>query len=439
MNTPQQRLKKLGIGIPDIMVPNKSIDLRRWAVVACDQYTSEIDYWQRVDAFVGDHPSTLRLIYPEVYLDQSDEELRIKAIKAAMHSYVDQHLFDTYAQSFFLIRRTNTDNTSRWGLLLALDLEAYDYSVDSKSPIRATEETIVSRIPPRLEIRKDSCLEVPHILVLINDCQKAIIEPLASLAASLAQVYETTLMEQGGSLQAYRIQDSDLFARIADGFEHLAAQADPANPIVFAMGDGNHSLATAKSNWERIKKDISVQEQENHPARYALVEVNNIYDEGLEFEPIHRVLFQTSTDQFFAHLKPLCSSYTLKECETMQQMIKELQTEDHVQRFGMVHSKGMSVIALDSPKATIAAGTLQLLVDDIITTDVTVDYTHGVEITQELGLQEGNIGLILPPVFKDAFFETIMSMGAFPRKTFSIGQAHQKRFYLEVREILPST
>jgi hypothetical protein len=435
-HTAVERMKAIGVGTPDILIPNHTVDLSKWAVVACDQYTSERSYWERVSDLVQEAPSTLRLIFPEVYLEDSDRQERIDQINATMRDYLDKQIFDTYPESFFLVQRITEDGKERWGLIAALDLEAYDYRPDSKSLIRATEGTIISRIPPRKQIRQDAPLELPHILVLINDPQQRLIEPLAASCKSFVKVYDTPLMEQGGQVRAYQIAQETL-DQVADAFEHLVATVDPENPLVFAMGDGNHSLATAKSCWEDIKQGLTEQQQENHPSRYALVELENIFDPGLVFEPIHRVLFSCTRDTFFTTLQRYCSHYTIEAVNDSTSMEHTIASSDGKQRFGYTDATGSLIVTVTEPAASIAAGTLQSVIDDLTGQDpnLSVDYTHGDQVTAKLGKEEGNIGLFLPAIDKHTFFDSIIADGALPRKTFSMGEAHEKRFYLEARKI----
>jgi len=430
------RLKALGIGTPDILIPKKGTDLKKWAVVACDQYTSEPQYWENALAYVGDDPSTLHLIYPEAYLEEKDPQARIDGINATMAKYLDDQLFETYQESFFLVHRTTGEGTGRWGLVVALDLEHYDYSKDSKTHIRATEGTILSRIPPRKQIRKDAPLELPHILVLISDAQRSIIEPLIEKRNTLPQVYDTELMAGGGHLSAYRVSGAEL-EPVASAFEQLHAALDPANPLLFAMGDGNHSLATAKACWEDIKKGLDTEQMERHPARYALVELENIFDPGLVFEPIHRVLFNLERTLFLKELSRHCTSYSLEPTASLAMIEKALEAKDGLQRFGYCDSEGLAIITVTEPESTIAAGTLQSVIDNLLSSGgkVAVDYIHGSDVTKTLGSKQGNIGLFLPSIDKETFFDTIIADGALPRKTFSMGEAHEKRFYMEARKI----
>jgi len=437
METAKHRLEKLGVGVPDILVPNATVDLEKWAVVACDQYTSEKEYWHEVDSFVGEEPSTLRLIFPEAYLEEPDPSKRIAGINAKMDEYLRADLFKTYKNSFFLVHRETGHGPGRWGLIVALDLEHYNYSKDSRTHIRATEGTILSRIPPRKLIRKDAPLELPHILVLISDPLRTVIEPLIDVKNALEKAYETNLMQHGGKLTAYRVYGESYLTQLADAFEKLHAQLDSNNPLLFAMGDGNHSLATAKSCWEDIKQNLSTSEASNHPARYALVELENIFDPGLEFEPIHRVLFNLKRETFLSYVSKACESYTVTPVSELSELTTKIENASSSQDFGFVDSQGLAVISLIEPQATIAAGTLQSVIDSILLHEksVQVDYIHGSAVTNSLGSQSGNIGLFLPALDKNVFFNTIVKDGALPRKTFSMGEAHEKRYYMEARRI----
>lgn len=432
-----ERMNALGINIPDILIPKPGTDLTKWSVVACDQYTSEPEYWERVEAFVGDAPSTLHLVYPEAYLDEDNPEKRIANINSTMQNYLHHHLFTEYSENFFLLHRNTGQGPGRWGLIVALDLEYYDYRIDSKTPIRATEGTILSRIPPRKEIRKKAELELPHILVLINDERRSVIEPLIERLDTLEQVYNTDLMENGGHIQAYRVAGDSLLQELASAFEAIFESLNPQNPLMFAMGDGNHSLATAKSCWEDLKGTLTKEEQATHPARYAMVELENIFDPGLVFTPIHRVLFNCSRTTFLEELSKHCNSYTIEQADSIPAIITAIENQEGLQRFGYVDSDGLKVISITHPVSSIPAGTLQAVIDELLEaeTGIQVDYIHGTSVTKALGLKQGNIGLFLPAIDKKSFFSTIIADGALPRKTFSLGDAQEKRFYMEARRI----
>ncbi len=419
-----------------MLIPNPNIDLNRWAVVACDQYTSQPEYWEKVASVAGDEPSTLHLIYPEVFLEEESPEIRIESINTTMKKYLSEGVFDEYPETFFLVHRTTAQGAQRWGLIAALDLEHYSYAKDSRTWVRATEGTIESRIPPRKLIRKDAPLELPHILVLLSDEERSIIEPFTGMTDQLKKVYDTDLMLGGGHITGYAISSDEHLERIASALEQLFLKADSSNPLIYAMGDGNHSLATAKSCWEDLKQELSAEEQEGHPARYALVELENIFDEGLTFEPIHRVLFNTDEKKFVTILSKYCESYTQERFADVSSLMEAIESRKDGQTFGYADASGLSLFILQGAQASIAAGTLQLLIDDI-THDGTagVDYIHGEDVTEELGSREGNIGLFLPAIEKGTFFDSIIQDGALPRKTFSMGEADEKRYYMEARKI----
>lgn len=430
-----QRLARLGISTADILIPKQGVDLKKWAVVACDQYTSQPEYWKRVNEEVGDAPSTLRLIFPEVYLDDTDKVSRIECINQTMCRYLDEGLFDTYEDGFFLVRRDTEANRGRWGLIAALDLEKYDYDRDSKSLVRATEGTILSRIPPRKEIRKNATLEIPHIMVLISDKENSVIEPLAKKCDALRMVYDTDLMEHGGHVKAWQVNAPQDLASVASALERIYDALDPSNPLLYAMGDGNHSLATAKSCWEDLKKTLSPEQRAVHPARYALVELENIYDPALVFEPIHRLLFHTSWNDFFASVAGNAAEVEIRTVASLEEAQREINGPER-QRFGYLDQDGWKVVTLTAPSSSIAAGTIQNVIDSLTAGGVTsVDYVHGTEVVEKQGRFPGNCGVLLPAVDKEKFFQTIIEDKALPRKTFSMGNAEEKRFYMEARKI----
>lgn len=431
--TISEKFLNYGIKVPNILLPKKEIDAQKWAVVACDQYTSQPEYWESLSEEIKDAPSTLRIIYPEVYLETGDKEKIIASINAKMAEYLSSNIFDEYKDSFILVER-KTESGTRFGLMVALDLECYDYSKSSKTLIRATEGTILSRIPPRKEIRKDAPIELPHIMVLISDAKKKIIEPLASKKETLKKVYDTELNKNGGHLTGYLVNSDDCLNEVLDGFASLYSELDPANPLLFAMGDGNHSLATAKSCWEDIKASLTDEEKLNHPARFALVELENIFDPGLLFEPIHRVFFNISEDTFASLLSSFCSSFTKEKVASKEELVKRVNEKG--QHFGLCSGSNLYVYTVEGANKAIAAGTIQLIIDKMLEEKKgEVDYIHGVDVTLELGSKENNLGLILPDVAKENFFSDMLKDGAYPRKTFSIGHANEKRYYMEARKI----
>ncbi|MFT3860669.1 DUF1015 domain-containing protein [Micropruina sp.] len=425
-------LAHLGVRVPDVLLPTG--DLYRWAVVACDQFTSQPDYWRQVDQIAGEEPSTLRLIFPEVYLDQPDSEARIAAINASMTDYLDAGQLREHPGTMVLVRRETHHGTVRWGLIVALDLEQYSWAPDAHTLIRATEGTILDRLPPRVRVRESAPLELPHIMVLISDAQRSVIEPLATRAKDFEQLYDTELMLGGGRVTGWAVNGSSNFAGIATSLQHLLDGLDPANPLLFAMGDGNHSFATAKSIWENIKAQVPRDSWTDHPARYCLVELENIYDPGLAFEPIHRVLFGIDRATFEAALVNHCAAFERAPAASISEVLEAI--EGPVQSFGLIDASGPTVYSLSAPAASIAAGTLQRTIDQLTESGTaSVDYIHGADVTEELGSAPGNLGLLLPQVSKQSFFASIVADGALPRKTFSLGEAQDKRYYLEARRI----
>lgn len=423
-------MTKKGFSEADILLPASGTDMAKWAVIACDQYTSEPEYWKQVEEIVSDQPSTLRIMLPECYLESEKKKELIESIDKTMEDYLEKGLFTEYKDSYILVERT-TENGTRYGLVGKLDLEEYDFSPDSVSLIRATEGTILSRIPPRIEIRKDAVLELPHIVVLISDEERSVIEPLIGKKAELEKVYDTDLMLRGGHIKGYLVSSSADKEGIEEALDRLYEKADKANPLVFAMGDGNHSLATAKTLWEERKKGLSEEEKATDPARWALVEIENIYDEGLQFEPIHRVLFGLSQKTF----ESLLSSFADFEKEGVEDLSQlEEKVNEAPGRFGL-YDGAFVLYKLSNTAKALPAWTIQAVIDKMLKEGLgAVDYIHGADTSVSLA-GNGNLAIILPDISKETFFASILSDKAFPRKTFSIGHANEKRYYLEARRI----
>eukprot|EP01028_Stygiella_incarcerata_P013372 TRINITY_DN82214_c0_g1_i1.p1 TRINITY_DN82214_c0_g1~~TRINITY_DN82214_c0_g1_i1.p1 ORF type:complete len:485 (-),score=153.63 TRINITY_DN82214_c0_g1_i1:118-1572(-) len=433
--------EKIGLKAPIFLLPEEGVDPRKWAVVACDQFTSEVEYWDDVAAEVGEAPSTLNLIFPEVFLDGPDEADRIKHINAMMKKYIQDGVLRKVGPAFVLVDRKTSQKESRKGLVVALDLECYDYSVGSQTLVRATEGTIVERLPPRMKIREGAPIELPHIMVLIDDPEKTIIEPL--FEKELPVLYDFDLMKDSGHLRGCLVDDPEDLKRVAAGIEKLAERevfekrygAKDKGTLLYAMGDGNHSLATAKAIWERLKKDGAPMD---HPSRFALVELVNVHDEGLEFEPIHRLIFNIDTDAFMEDLrnafKELGSEVTIVAKSEGER--KSTPTE-HVIEF--VHQKMDGYVVIHNPRKNLEVGTLQEFLDPYMRSNKTakIDYVHGNEVVMKKGKMEKNIGFFLPPMSKHDLFKTVIVDGALPRKTFSMGEADEKRFYFECRRIIP--
>lgn len=432
----------IGVQIPQVLLPGKGVDMNNWAVIACDQYTSQPDYWEAVYQRIADQPSAGHLILPEVYLEAPDVTERIQRIHRTMKDYLDRDLFFEHHGLVYVEREAA--GKRRRGLIMALDLECYDFNKGSTSLIRATEGTIVERIPPRIRIREGAALELPHILVLIDDPQGTVIEPLCKRRDDLVKCYDFDLMMDSGHLQGYLVKDARLEQQVIDALSALADPASfsekygvsPAHPVLlFAMGDGNHSLATAKAFWEKIKPEVGMQ----HPARYALVELENVHDAGLEFEPIHRVLFGVTENAIQAMKQHFGTRLSLQPGVSEEEMVREVENPScpH-QRFGVISIDGFAVAELSQPESNLAVGSLQSFLDPFLAQKGAskVDYVHGRDVVCQLGQNHGHLGFYLPAMHKDDLFKTVILDGALPRKTFSMGEALEKRFYLEARRII---
>ena len=434
-------INDIGIQIPQVYLPKKGTDLTKWAVIACDQFTSQPEYWNEVEKIVGDAPSTLNLTFPEVYLEQAGKAERISNIQTSMRNYMEEGILEP-RDGLIYVERTVAGKT-RKGIVLCLDLEAYDYNKGSSSLIRATEGTIVDRLPPRMKIREGALLELPHILVLIDDPNRTVIEPLSAATSELEKVYDFDLMLESGHLAGYAVNE-DFENQVIEALRGLANPdtfaakygIDQNQPVLlFAMGDGNHSLATAKAIWEKMKPQVGM----DHPARYALVEIENVHDEGLAFEPIHRVLFDLKKDLFAELAKTFGANFSYKPVASAEEMVQAVDSASGAnQAIGLVGGgKPFGVIEIANPSSNLPVGTLQAFLDAFLKEGGAekVDYVHGEDVTVKLGGQTNNAGFYLPGMDKSDLFKTVILDGALPRKTFSMGEAHEKRFYMEARKI----
>jgi len=431
----------IALEVPAVFLPRPDIDLSRWAGIACDQFTSQPEYWQEVERIVGDAPSTLELILPEVQLGQPEEPARIARIQATMRRYLSDGTLEPRVGMIHVER--SVGGRVRRGIVVALDLEHYDYTTGSTSLIRATEGTIVERLPPRMRIREGAALELPHILMLIDDRERRIIEPLADECGRMEPLYDVELMLGSGRLTG-RALTREQESRVVAGLRSLAAPDAFAarygvgreTPVLlYAAGDGNHSLATAKAVWEGLKP----QGGRDHPARYALVEVENVHDAGLHFEPIHRILFRLRSDLRAALAQAFGDRLRYEPADGAAAMSRAIaQTSGSTQSLGLVTEGGRcGVLRIDDPQFNLPVGTLQAFLDGFLAAGGAerIDYVHGDDVVLELGAQPGNAGFLLPGMDKSELFRTVVLDGALPRKTFSMGEAREKRFYMEARAI----
>ena len=393
----------------DILLP-EGVSMAQWAVIACDQFASQPEYWTDVRKIAGDSPSAIHLILPESELD-GDCNASIQSINETMLRYLQAQLFRTYADSFIYVERTLRSGAIRKGVIGAVDLQQYDFHPESNAAIRATEETVAERIPPRMNIRRDAPLELPHILLLCDDDEKQLIESLTAKKATLPLLYDFELMMDGGRIRGWLVtgKDADELTSQLDAYGQRMAKKYPGNAVLYAVGDGNHSLASAKGCYEENTAC------EN--ARYALVELENIHDDAQVFEPIHRIIKKTNPRALL---------------EAMENAIGKPQ--GHPVHWHMGASSG--VIYVDDPDGTLPVGIVQDFLDDYLANHPgVIDYIHGEDALCQLAAAENAIGFILPPVEKNAFFQGIIAGGTLPRKTFSMGHAQEKRYYLEARKI----
>lgn len=410
----------------NILIPKKT-DMTKWSVVACDQYTSEPEYWNEVTEIVGDAPSTLNLTLPEIYLEEIDVNERIKRINENMNKLLAEDFFNELEDSMIYLERTQSDGKVREGLMGIVDLEDYSYEVGSQTLIRATEKTVIERIPPRVKVRENAKLELPHIMILIDDEKKDIIESLKNKVTETDVVYDFDLMKNGGHIKGYKL-NGEVINEINTKLENLADKdyfekkynVHDKGILLFAMGDGNHSLATAKACYENLKKTMSKEEYLNNPARYALVELVNLHSSALEFEAINRVVFDVDSKKLVEELNKY---YTINE-------------NGNGQEFELVTSNGVKKLYIENPKSNIAVGSIQMFLDEYLKNNSgKIDYIHGDDVTKELTLKGNNVGFIFKPMKKEELFRTVILDGALPRKTFSMGHSYDKRYYLEARKI----
>ena len=411
----------------DILLPRKGTDMTKWSVVACDQFTSELEYWEDTIRTVGDAPSTLKIILPEVFLEHDDVDRRLNRIEENMEDYMAAGTFVEYKDAMVYVERTDSSGRVRAGLIGKLDLEQYDYRKGSKSQIRATEATIVSRIPPRMRVRKQASIELPHIMVLIDDEEKRVIKPLQAKTDQMELLYDFPLMLGGGSVKGYLLGEEEK-QQVDEALYNLCNiesfnrkyGTEEENVLLYAMGDGNHSLATAKEYYEYLKAVNPEKDLSNHPARYALVELVNLHSTALEFEAIHRIITETDVN----HL--------------MREMTTKLglSAKGEGQKVTIVHDQLEEHLYITKPTSNLATGTIQNFLDEYLARNPgRIDYIHGSDTVKNLAKQPKSLGIILPDLRKDELFPTVILDGALPRKTFSMGHARDKRYYLECRKI----
>lgn len=402
-------VKPFDILLPDVAEPEK------FAVVSCDQFTSQRDYWKKLADYVGEAPSALRLIFPEVYLEDGDDDARIASINAAMKEYVDNGIFRTLKDSFVLVRRQTAYGYTRLGIVAPVDLEDYSYVHPTAAPIRATEGVVANRIPPRLKIRKDASIELPHIMLLVDDRDKTLIEPFYKQRGKYDKLYDFELNMNGGHLTGWRLDAAEVAAKLDEYAARVRGMYGKDTDFVFAVGDGNHSLATAQAHWNEIKKTLSAEERENHPARYALAEIENLHCDGIVFEPIHRFVFGVDDADFVLYM-----SAALKGDGRLKMFTTNMEY----------------TIAVNSNSAE-AIAEVQASIDAYVAShpEASVDYIHGLEHLHSVADTSDGVAVEMPCIAKEELFGYVAEYGNLCRKAFSMGEAEEKRYYYEAKKI----
>ena len=435
----QLHYPEIALHVPSLLLPRADIPLETWSVIACDQYTSQPEYWEEVRRIVGDDPSTLQLIFPEAYLGETCREQTIAGINQRMQAYLKSGVLAEQQPGFMLIEREVGRAVPRKGLVVALDLEQYDYRDGAQKLIRTTEGTDQSRLPPRIQVREKAPLETPHIMVLIDDLQQTVIEPLGE--KDLELVYDFELMLGGGRLRGWHIDDGALIDEIAG---HIARLAYGEPPLIYAMGDGNHSFATARAVWERLKVQAEDERQiMNHPARYALAELVNVHDEGLEFAPIHRVVFGVDAVDLLRAMETHYigngfSRRTFADRDRWKAACREVAVSPG-HHISYISGTERGLLSIAEPSFQLEVASLQAFLDRYLDANLRarLDYIHGEGVLEQLAEEPDSIGFFLPTMDKRDLFKTIVIDGVTPRKTFSLGEAAEKRYYLECRRLVP--
>ena len=442
--------EELGLQMPDVLLPKK-IETKKWAVIACDQYTQNQEYWSQVEKNCKESPSTLNLILPEIYLNSPDKKERISKIRSTMKNYLDNGIFDSEKKEFIYIERKTAFGRCRHGLLACINLDNYEWEPFSKALVRATEATILDRIPPRKEIRNGAPLELPHIMLLVNDPEHILVEATGEKVkkSEKSPLYSGDLMQNGGSITGWAVNTEEEIAEIQKSLNIIAENntEKDGSVFLFAVGDGNHSLATAKTVWEGYKQEMlkngkSKEEIEKCPVRFAMVEIVNLYDSGLTFEPIHRVIFNADAKKLISFAADKLGG-KITEKTDFAELSKTAKDNSSGANFGFAYTENgkTKFLTLSTKINELAVAHLQPVLDKFIEeenksgAEISIDYIHGEDELLSLGKKDNAVALLLPPITKDSFFATINGRGPLPRKSFSMGEADEKRFYMECRRL----
>ena len=418
----------------DILLPAAGVPLDPWACIAVDQFTSQPEYWQRAEHLADGKPSTLHIVLPEAYLGTPQEAERLESIRRTMEEY-RKSVLTRKVHGYVYVERTQMDGTVRQGLVGAVDLDAYDYAKGSKPAIRPSESTVVERIPPRLKVRRGATLETLHVMMLADDPGCTLVEPIGARKSELKKLYEGELMQGGGHIAGWAVEDPAMLAQIdtalaalgsQEAFDARYPQARGAAPLTLAVGDGNHSLAAAKACWEELKATLTPEERESHPARWCLAEVCNVHSPAIEIEPIHRVLFNVDCGAVLLALIAWSDSNMAGICFG----------DSKQQAFTLAGPHVSNVLSFEDPVAPLTVGTVDEFIEYFMArhSEARVDYVHDEPAVRAL-CKKGAVAFLMPPFAKSDLFKGVVMGGVLPRKTFSMGHAEEKRYYVECRKI----
>lgn len=425
--------KELGIKFAQILIPDKKVNSKKWPVIACDQFTSNIDYWNKTAKFVGNSPSTLHIIVPEVYLNEDSIYERIEHVKENMMKYLEDGVLAKLPEGIVLVERETPFGT-RTGVMLAIDLECYSTDYNDRPLIRATEKTVEERIPPRMKIREGASLESPHVMLLLNDPDDTVLGNLYNQRGNFPKVYDTALMQGGGHIKGWFINDKQVLDSLTDSLYNLRRKS--SDGMLFAVGDGNHTLASAKKVWDNYKFELPEEEREDHPLRFALTEVVNLYDHGISMHPIHRVVFGVEVPNFLRMLVEELNELDLGAKMMYTRGANKINATGQNLYFESKYAKGR--IEIDSSKYELTAIPLTIALDRLLEKipKASVDYIHGEEEFETLTKQHGCLGFRMDVMTKDQLFGLVGAYGVLPRKAFSLGEPQEKRYYYECRLLI---
>ena len=428
--------QNLGIAVPQILIPDEKINLKKWAVIACDQFTGDRSYWAEVDKFVGNSPSTLRMMLPEVYLEDPNRQQRLEYAREAMFAYLENGILQQLPEGFVLVERM-IGGVPRKGLMVLFDLEQYDFDISSHPLLRPTEEILKERIPPRVEIRAGAPVELPHVFVFMDDRSQSVIEPVWAMRSQLKKLYEFELMMGGGNIAGYFVDDPVITERVLEAISKL----NTWDGMRFCVADGNHSVATAKEVWEHAKLSMTEQERAESPLRYVMAELVNLHDEGVSLFPIHRMITGVNPSMCIQYVVDRLNQRGIRSKLVFSRRKIASQQEDRGDNIYFISKESVGRIEITTPHHPLAVGDLQPVLEDFVAENPSakLEYIHGDARLIDECSNYDTLGFMMPGFIKDDFFETIINCGILPKKSFSIGEAEEKRYYLESRLLMKPT